>query len=105
MINPLITEQVNYTLSFDIEEKKLFKLGTKIDMSSACRALVDPLTTGTHTLAIAVEKGSTEQLLAQPECVYNNNVHETTIEVDCSDGKYIVTACVLSIIRNSKYDL
>ena len=85
----LIKEPYNFTVGFDVNEKKYLNVKGTIDISHACRALVDPIVKGSQTLVIAVQKGFTQQLKDRPECVYNNNIYETTVEIDCSDGKIV----------------
>ena len=94
-INPLIIEELNTTVSFDTNEKKLQIISMQIDISSACRSPVDLLQTGTQTLVVSVLKGNTDQLLATPECVNKNNIYESPIQVDCRDGERSTLNCII----------
>ena len=90
----LTGQYINFTLSLKREGFKTFKPKGQINIQQACRSLANPLTTGVHRLFIMVKKGITQQLQHVSECVMVNNIYETTIEVDCSEGKILKNACV-----------
>ncbi len=89
---------VSITEAFAPEQERTYNAYEGfIDITAACGADLDKVHTGQHEVIIMVVKGETTQLQNVKDCITDNHMYKTTINLNCEDGKYftdIITVIV-----------